>query len=72
MSFDNKYYPNRKDWRKPLRGAKRVDRSCRNHGSCSYCQSSRTHKNDIREASINEQIEEFFKKLDEIFGELEN
>lgn len=72
MSFDNTDYPNRKDWRKPLRKAKRVDRTCRNHGSCPYCQGGRKHKNDVREQSLNDQIEDFLKKDDEKFGESEN
>jgi hypothetical protein len=42
MSFD-KNYPNRKDKRKPFRGAKAIDCSCRNHGSCAWCESNRTH-----------------------------
>lgn len=44
MSFD-KYYPKRKDKRKQYRGAKSFDRSCRNHGNCSYCMSNRQHNN---------------------------
>ena len=30
--------------RKPYRGSKAVDRSCRNHGSCFYCQQNRTYQ----------------------------
>ena len=30
-----------KEKRKQYKGAKAVDRSCRNHGSCSYCRSNR-------------------------------
>lgn len=45
--FD-KTYKNRKDWRKPYFGAKRFDRSCRNNGSCPYCQGNRMHKNKRR------------------------
>lgn len=39
----------RKDRRKPLTGAKSVDPSCRNRGSCPYCLSNRTVKNKKRE-----------------------
>lgn len=42
MSFD-KNYPNRKDKRKPYYKSKRFDKSCRNHGSCPYCLSSRLY-----------------------------
>lgn len=41
MSFD-KRYPNRKDRRKPYKGSKAFDRSCRNHGGCGYCVDNRT------------------------------
>lgn len=39
--FD-KQFPKRKDQRKPYYDARRFDRSCRNHGSCSYCRDNRT------------------------------
>ena len=42
--FD-KFYPNRKDRRKPYRGAKSFDTTCRNHGSCPYCRSNRQFSN---------------------------
>ena len=49
MSFD-KEYPNRKDKRKKYRRSKAIDRSCRNHGSCSYCECNRTFNTDKRKA----------------------
>ena len=33
-----------KEHRKPYRGSKRFDYSCRNHGSCPYCKQNRKHK----------------------------
>lgn len=33
-----------KERRKPYRGAKAIDRSCRNHGGCVWCESNRLHK----------------------------
>jgi hypothetical protein len=48
MSFDNDH-PGRKDQRKPCRKSKRWDRSCRNHGSCGYCQGNREHSKKQRE-----------------------
>lgn len=30
-----------KEHRKPYRGSKAFDRSCRNHGSCAYCSNNR-------------------------------
>lgn len=43
MSFD-KHYANRKDWRKPYRGSRAVDKSCRSHGGCPWCEGNRKHK----------------------------
>ena len=48
MSFD-KAIKYKKEHRKPYRGAKAVDSTCRNHGSCKWCRNNRTHKNDKRE-----------------------
>ena len=53
MSFD-KHYPNRKDKRKEYRGSKKCDRTCRNHGSCSYCRLGRLHKNKRRSKDIKD------------------
>ena len=38
----DKAIDNKKEYRKPYRGSKRFDHSCRNHGSCSYCEGNRT------------------------------
>ena len=43
MSLD-KAILHHKEHRKPYRGAKAVDRTCRNHGSCEYCKGNRLHK----------------------------
>ena len=34
-----------KEKRKPYKGSKRFDHSCRNHGSCGYCLNNRMHAN---------------------------
>jgi hypothetical protein len=39
-----------KEHRKPYRGAKAVDRTCRNHGSCPACQRSRRRKEKALES----------------------
>lgn len=41
----NKAIKNGKEHKKPYRGAKSVDKTCRNHGSCPWCKSNRTFKN---------------------------
>jgi hypothetical protein len=43
MSLD-KAIAHGKEKRKPYRGSKRIDHSCRNHGSCGYCLGNRTHQ----------------------------
>lgn len=44
MSLD-KSIQSEKERRKPYCGAKAVDSTCRNHGSCGWCLSNRTYKN---------------------------
>lgn len=48
MTLD-KAIKHKKEKRKQYRGAKAVDHTCRNHGSCPYCQGNRTYKNKKRE-----------------------
>lgn len=43
MAFDNQY-PSRKDQRRQYRDGRAVDRTCRCHGRCSWCASSRKAK----------------------------
>ena len=33
-----------KEKRKPYRGSKAIDPSCRNHGGCPWCERNRKHK----------------------------
>ena len=40
--------------RKPYRGSKAFDPSCRNHGSCPWCEGNRTYKNRKRELQSKE------------------
>lgn len=43
MSLD-KAIKRGKEHRKPYKGAKAVDSTCRNHGSCPYCKGNRLYK----------------------------
>lgn len=43
MSLD-KAIASKKEHRRPYRGSKRHDRTCRNHGSCPYCAAGRRHR----------------------------
>jgi hypothetical protein len=58
MSFDKKY-PRRKDDRKEYRGSKSFDKSCRNHGNCSYCQNNRIYSTVKRKESINDKLNDY-------------
>ena len=43
MSLD-KAIEHEKEKRKQYRGSKAIDRSCRNHGTCKWCEENRKHK----------------------------
>ena len=58
MSLD-KSIQSGKSHRKPYRGAKAVDETCRNHGSCKWRKENRTHKNDKRELAAEQELREY-------------
>lgn len=47
MSLD-KAIEHNKEHRKPYRGAKAVDKACRNHGSCKWCEENRKHAEKVK------------------------
>lgn len=57
MSLD-KSIKYKKEHRKPYYGAKAIDCTCRNHGSCEWCKENRTHKNDKRELKAQQKMNE--------------
>ena len=46
--FKGKKYPDKESKNR------KADRSCLNHGSCSYCLSNRTHKNNKKIIDVDE------------------
>ena len=52
MSLD-KAIESGKEHRKPYRGAKAIDCTCRNHGSCVYCMLGRLHSSRKRELAAS-------------------
>lgn len=44
MSMD-KAIDHGKEHRKPYKGSKAIDTTCRNHGSCPWCQGNRQYRN---------------------------
>lgn len=69
MSLD-KAIAHGKEFRKPYTGSKRFDRSCRNHGGCSFCEGNRRfkfrdkHPSDGSE-SVSEMARTFFLSSEE-------
>ena len=57
MSLD-KAIAHNKEHRKVYYGSKNIDRTCRNHGTCIYCQGNRQYKNKKRLASIVDKTKE--------------
>lgn len=55
MSLD-KAIEHGKEHRKQFRKSKRFDRTCRNHGSCSWCQENRLHKFRICEEKAKDRM----------------
>ena len=58
MSLD-KAIQRGKERREPYRGAKAVDCTCRNHGSCPHCTSNRLHGDRKRLLAAEEQLDEW-------------
>ena len=58
----NKSIQSGKSQRKPYRGAKAIDSTCRNHGNYKWCEGNRTHKNDKRELAAEQELREYVKR----------
>ena len=57
MSLD-KSIEHGKERRKPYYKSKAIDRTCRNHGTCLYCYSSRMHNTNKRLLSLSQKERE--------------
>lgn len=49
-----------KEHRKPYYGSKAIDKACRNHGSCSWCEENRKYKDIKRIQNMDSQLAEYF------------
>jgi len=47
-----------KERRKPYRGSRRWDRSCRNHGGCGYCRGNRQYAVNRGKQATGDQLKE--------------
>ena len=73
MSLD-KAIEHGKEHRKPYHGSKAIDATCRNHGSCKWCEENRTFSDKKREP-VSEDFEKYrpviYGTLDYVTGELQ-
>lgn len=58
MSF-NKAIKYKKEKRQPYRGAKAVDHTCRNHGTCLYCRNKRLFFDIKKKVQWNDKFNEW-------------
>jgi hypothetical protein len=56
----DKAIEHKKEKRKPYRGSKRIDHTCRNHGSCSYCEGNRLIADTKARMRLKGQVDEWF------------
>ncbi len=47
-----------KEHRKPYFGSKAIDRTCRNHGGCPWCEENRKYKNIKRLQKVLDKLKE--------------
>jgi len=52
-----------KEKRKLYRGGKAVDSTCRNHGSCGWCEGNRKHGSRKREQAAEDRMRDFLDVL---------
>lgn len=50
-----------KEHRKPYRGSKACDKTCRNHGSCPFCKANRTYSDTKRKLAADDKLKEELK-----------
>lgn len=59
MSLD-KSIEHGKEHRKPYFGSKSIDKSCKNHGDCPWCEENRLYKNIKRIQKMDSMLSEYF------------
>ena len=63
MSLD-KEIAHGKEHRKPYRGSKVIDGTCRNHGGCPWCEENRKHKFRDKHPPLGEEASSFEDECD--------
>ena len=54
-----------KEHRKPYYGSKDFDKTCRNHGGCSWCLENRKYKDIKKIEKMLDKIDEYWYNIDE-------
>lgn len=65
MSLD-KAIANGKEYRKPYKKAKAIDKCCRNHGDCTYCLGNRKYNSVRREQEAQQKMVEVMYEEDNV------
>ena len=52
-----------KEHRKQYIGAKAIDITCRNHGSCEICHGNRIYKNEKRKLSAEQKLKDYIEEI---------
>lgn len=55
----NKAIEHNKEHRKSYMGSKAIDKTCRNHGGCSWCEENRKHKYITSQEKINARLKDW-------------
>ena len=48
-----------REYRRQCRGSKLIEKSCRNHGTCQWCQRNSNRKKRIAKIRINELLKDY-------------
>lgn len=64
MSLD-KSIESGKEHRRQYRGSEAVDKTCRCHGGCAYCESNRLHNARREEEMAGDKLEEYLKESED-------
>lgn len=59
----NKAIKSGKEKRKLYTAGKKIDRTCRNHGSCPWCEGTRTYNSRKKELAAKDQLKDLLEVL---------
>ena len=65
----NKAIEHGKEHRRPYRGSKAVDYTCRNHGTCDWCKSNRMYNEKRELEKMKCRLTDFHQQINEHYSE---